>query len=57
MSVIFFQLETVATNIDQMLHHSIAVHGQQAIINRLIDRSPEYINLLHAFSNANSIHN
>jgi len=37
MSVIFFHLETVATNIDQMLHHSIAVHGQQAIINRSID--------------------
>jgi hypothetical protein len=33
MSVIFFHLETVATNIDQTLHHSIAVHGQQAIIN------------------------
>jgi hypothetical protein len=37
MSVIFFHLETVTTNIDQMLHHSIAVHGQQAIINRSIN--------------------
>jgi hypothetical protein len=37
MSVIFVHLETVATNIDQMLHHSIAVHGWEAIINQSND--------------------